>query len=97
MSETTQQQGDVRQCKSCGANIYWAHVTKKDGTPGKMPFDVTPQDNGTHKLFKRSVNGKLEIHAEWVGARERKAHLSAGGLLRTSHFATCPQADQHRR
>jgi hypothetical protein len=37
---------ETAQCKSCGAEIIWANMTKKDGTPGKMPFDKDPNEKG---------------------------------------------------
>jgi hypothetical protein len=84
-------------CKSCGATIIWAHVTKKDGSPGKMPFDPEPREDGTHRMTVREVDGRAEVKAFWVAAKARDGFLADGGNLRTSHFATCPNAEQHRR
>jgi hypothetical protein len=85
------------KCKSCDATIIWAHVKKKDGTPGKMPFDPEPRDDGTHRMTMREEDGVAIVHAFWVAPKARPAVMAEGSNLRTSHFATCPNADDHRR
>ena len=91
---------EKKACKSCEAQIYWAHIVKKDGTPGKMPFDVEPVPTGTHRLVGRMSTFKdkpvMDLHATYVPFQERPAALEAGTRLRLSHFATCPNADHHR-
>jgi hypothetical protein len=72
------------RCRSCGAEIWWAITPKKR----RMPLDPP----GAHPEPNVDV---------WV---------SPDGILRTgvpddgrpitpttSHFATCPDADKHRR
>lgn len=70
-------------CKACGQEVLWAAITKKDGTPGHMPFDPSPSDKGTHQLFRKADGSN--VRAEWVPPKSRK-----GLILRTTHFDTCP-------
>lgn len=76
-------------CKSCGAPIIWAKTAK-----GKaMPLDDTPTPAGTFILLEANAltNDLSAVTApkEYDGKRPRPRY--------TSHFATCPQAHQHRR
>lgn len=32
-------------CRDCGKSVYWADVTKADGTPGRAPFDEPSHEN----------------------------------------------------
>lgn len=73
----------VAKCRSCGAAIYWATT----GTGRQMPVDVKPVENGNVAL---TWNGK-RISAVYV------AGAAHPGVLRLSHFATCPNAKQHRK
>jgi hypothetical protein len=86
-------------CKTCGAPIFWADYTKKDGTPGKMPVDRDPTADGTIQLFRRPTgNIRAEVltkqAAENIAAAARV--LGSPLNLRKSHFATCPQAASFR-
>lgn len=77
-----------RACGSCDAPIIWASTVK--GRP--MPVDAEPDPDGNILLHARPGRGPL---AEVVPAGQDG--LIAGEQLRLSHFATCPNADQHRR
>ena len=71
-------------CRSCNAAIEWL-VT----TAGKsIPVDVEPTADGN-----LVVNGAGEVQA--LGPLELLA-LPPGTVRRTSHFATCPDAEQWR-
>jgi len=77
-------------CKSCGAAIIWVRTAKSF-----MPLDpalipVQPDPQGTVWAIKE--NGEM--------IRGNKVSVSCEGgyvLARVSHFATCPNANQHRR
>ena len=74
-------------CRSCGAEIRW-EVT----SAGKrIPLDPRPSPKGNVYLEPGAptvtVFGKL--HAD--------ARSAMAGRLYLSHFATCPNADSHRR
>lgn len=69
------------RCRTCEAPIIWA--TTKSGV--SMPLDEQPTPKGNMVI----VAGKT-WHANEA---DRRLHRS----LYTSHFATCPDADEHRR
>jgi hypothetical protein len=89
-------------CKSCNARIFWAQVVDRDG-------HLVPKDNGQkgHKAmpidYDPPLTGGNVICARRAGdtvvARvlRRGEEPPPGANLRTSHFATCPEAAQHRR
>ncbi len=86
----------MAECRSCKQRIIWA-----EGPTGKaMPVDSEPSDQGNVQLYRRP-NG--EIYAKVLGpeaaqnVRNAAEVLKAAHTLRTSHFATCPQAAQHRK
>lgn len=71
----------MASCKSCNADIEWAEST---ATGKAVPLDREPTANGNLVL----INGKVRGYTpedEKLG-RER----------RTSHFATCPHANDWR-
>lgn len=72
-------------CQSCGARIYWA--TTEAGRD--MPVDASPYPDGNLATFlspEGLIVRKYDGHAVQKDAPRRK-----------SHFATCPQAAQHRK
>lgn len=77
-------------CRKCGQNIIWANIIKKDGHPGKMPFDPDPTVDGTHQLFRKIINGETIVRAEFVVGRERGDVIT----LRKSHFKSCPKGNE---
>jgi hypothetical protein len=77
-------------CSSCGAAIEWA-ITPTDV---RMPLDAHPVDRqGAVLAAWRRPDGQLAV----------RPMPAAGGFLwpdehpARSHFATCPNADRHRR
>lgn len=68
-------------CRSCGKPIEWAR-TEKGGKP--MPLDVG----------ERSDDGNLVVVDR---GRNVVRYVKAGQGNRVSHFATCENADQHRK
>jgi len=70
------------KCRSCKAPVYWA-VT---GTGGAMPVNVEPSPDGNLSL-------------RWNGRRILAVYVDANfaGPRRKSHFASCPNAAEHRR
>ena len=70
------------RCTSCKAEVIFGLMES-----GRwMPFDAQPDPRGEWQLF---------------GDTPRAVHVPAerrdGRQLHTSHFATCPHADEHRR
>ncbi len=79
---------NLARCKSCGAPIWWATTTH--GRP--IPIDRKPAADGNVTL-ERVPGGELRalVHAG------QSAALLTGQMRWRSHFASCPQASQHRR
>lgn len=78
----------MSNCNSCGAAIEWA-ISDKTGK--RMPLDAETSDRGTIRAF--TPIGQPEVYCRVIPKRERER----GELLYTSHFATCPNAKQHRK
>ena len=79
-------------CKSCGAEIIWIKML----TGKRMPCDAMAD------IVVKDLAAK-EVYVDFSGVvfHARKAGPFDGNFPRqyawTSHFATCPHADQHRR
>ena len=73
-------------CRSCGARIVWAETEKGR----KMPIDFYPSSEGTIVLrYPQGEKQPLAIVGVPADAFPREDRF-------TSHFATCPQADEWR-
>jgi len=68
-------------CKSCKASIVWAMTT----SGSRMPLDAKPVKQGTFTLLE---DGRYLL-----------AEIATGDDVDRyqSHFATCPNADRHRK
>lgn len=77
----------VEQCSTCAAPIIWA-VTER---ARPMPIDAQPTKGGNVLLRPRGSD--MQPLAVLLPVAKQFGHTN----LRTSHFATCPQANQHRR
>lgn len=73
-------------CRSCGATVDWVATDRR-----KMPLDPCPDPKRGNVVRLSGDNALVLGHAE---ATERRAR---GDRLYLSHFATCPNADQHRK
>lgn len=74
-------------CRSCGALILWVVMAS---TNRRMPLDAEPHTDGTIELQDDVTAGVLKGD---VLAEAR----AAGVPLYRSHFASCPNAAQHRK
>jgi hypothetical protein len=79
----------VSTCGSCGAQITWAVTTNGK----RMPVDTEPDPNG-NVVMHAPAPGQLPIAAV---VPRRLGDPEPVFARHTSHFATCPHADQHRR
>lgn len=70
-------------CSSCKQKIYWAETEKRR----RIPVDPYPVKGGNIVLVERP---HLEPLAVYVKKDPDIAHF-------VSHFATCPNAAQHRK
>ena len=82
-------QPKLSTCRSCRRSIIWCRTERGK----KMPLDADPVTN--HSWANLFVLREME-------RRDGPLALAAWGLTGTephyqSHFATCPNADQHRR
>lgn len=86
MAERTPEGFEIQACRSCDAAIIWATTTGQK----LMPVDAEPV-----------ADGNVELRPGHLGRGVVATVLTGpslfGGPLRTSHFATCAQADQWRR
>lgn len=72
-------------CRSCNAPIYWA---KWPETGKNVPIDAAPSPTGNLAVSKPPTG---LVVAHW------RPDLHASHPRRTSHFATCPNAAEHRK
>ena len=74
------------RCSSCGQPIAWARTTGDR----LMPLDHPPSHTGNCAAH-RDDTGELRVRV-----LKTNEHLEPTEVLCTSHWATCPRADQHR-
>ena len=77
----------MSECRTCGARIIWAVTTKGK----RMPLDYDPKtwEEGD-TLFRLGTELGGNPTAEYVPGYD-------GLEAYVSHFATCPDAQKHRR
>jgi len=75
------------RCRSCKAPIIWVKTEK--GL--RMPVDPEPVSNGNLLLRQRLYHIPLALYISKANkpSPEEKRYVS--------HFATCPEAEKHRR
>lgn len=79
--------GDAPRCRSCSTEIAWA----TSPTGALMPIDAAPTPDGNVAIHR---DQRGDLHARVLKAGEEPLEHERRG---TSHFATCPNADAHRR
>lgn len=82
----------MAECRSCGASIRWVETIKGKRIPLNRDPDpvlgnVRPVSVGVDHLRRAHV----------LTNDEAAAARADGEDLWTSHFATCPQASEHRK
>lgn len=84
------------KCKSCGKEIIWI---KMYGSGKRMPVDAEPVSvllygEGMHTFIR---NDGITIQGREIGdAWDDDPDANIVSAYR-SHFATCPEADKHRK
>lgn len=78
---------ETPRCRSCAAELAWATST----TGALIPLDAKPTPDGNLAVH-RNARGDLQARVLKKG-EEPAAHEVRG----TSHFSSCPRADEHRR
>jgi hypothetical protein len=74
----------ITTCRSCGARVFWCWTERGK----RMPVDAAADPDGS--LVVVMAGGRPTALRYEPGAHGRP-------IRRTSHFATCPHADRHRR
>ena len=77
-------------CESCKAPTRWAETDSGNW----MMVDPQPSERGNLRLRDR---GTEPPGVSRLGTREAQLARHAGEDLYISHFATCTNADKHRR
>ena len=72
-------------CKSCGAGIIWAKTIKG----ATIPLDAEPTKTGN--IVIEDGNALVYNNPDAIAPRLRSEPRYV------SHFATCPNADEHRK
>jgi hypothetical protein len=84
--------GTPSTCRSCGAAVVWATMIPS----GKAnPLDATPTPGGN--TFAWVVGDKLEAENAARKTERVQRAIERNQNRYTSHFATCPNAKEHRR
>jgi len=87
----------VAECKSCRRSIYWVRTT----SGAKMPIDAIGSPTGNIVIVQTfaPVNAAADAYGNLKTAEVFNPNDPRHRNLQryTSHFATCPAADQHRR
>lgn len=80
-------------CESCGADILWTYTE----TGKRMPVDAHPVAGGN--LIVTTGQGERAdlLRASVVGSTIDLTNPYDTGVRHLSHFATCPNANQHRK
>lgn len=80
----------MAKCRSCGAEIIWVKLAS-----GKsMPCDA---ESVTYWADDKGDDMVVTPNGEVVRARLSGEASEATGIGYISHFATCPNADRHRK
>lgn len=81
-------------CRSCRAPVVWVETEARGDKPGrKMPLDADPENLS---MALGLPNGNLIFTGAHTGEGTPIVRYVSAGLHR-SHFASCPNAKQHRR
>lgn len=87
-------------CRSCGAEVEWVLTV---GNGRAMPLDVVPTADGNIVKISRTDGSRMTRpdrfgnEAPVVRYVKKGEQLDKLAIRRTSHFATCPKAAEHRR
>lgn len=76
----------MNHCRSCGADVLWA----KTDAGKSMPLDPEPVDDGNVLLY-RTPEGLRAV------VMSKGDHVPDNASRHKTHFATCPNAERHRR
>lgn len=81
----------VSRCRTCHQAIWWAQT----GSGRRIPIDPEPVPDGNVVVEHPGDHGEAMVTV--LGRPEEQQLYADVGPRYQSHFATCPQAAQHRR
>lgn len=86
----------ITKCKSCGASITWIKTLNERSMPCDVPA-VDYQENYKGNATIVTDDGRV-IRANIIeNANSSPLTPVIDGMGYVSHFATCPNANKHRR
>lgn len=92
MSSVTRDCTEPSKCRSCGAEVLWVEWPSGKRMPVDAVADNRPVGRGGELvLTHRREADKLLVEKFNPTRHDKKRNRY------TSHFATCPNADEHRR
>ena len=77
------------KCRSCGAAVLWAMTRNAK----RMPIDAQPVPEGNMVLTLKAGPPQALLVEKFYADK----HTEPGRNRYTSHFSTCPNAQEHRR
>jgi len=82
----------MARCRSCGASITWAWTLNGK----RMPIDAEPVEDGNLEIAARNDEGEPVVR--YLSGGDRNPLPGFDLVPRyVSHFATCPNAQDHRK
>lgn len=76
----------MNTCKTCGARILWGTTLRGRA----IPLDHAPTEQGNLVIGAVVASGGRPVVTKATDADADRPHY-------TAHFATCPDADAHRK
>lgn len=81
-------------CRTCNAPIEWV-ITERGK---RMPIDANPHPDGRFKKLPRvATEHGMATKVRYLPDAELADARAGVSALYTSHFATCPDAADHRK
>ena len=86
----------MSRCRSCNAPLFWVETVATETKPGKrMPLDADPANTNRALVVE---NGNLMFAGGVTGDNVPLVkYVPNGEGMHRTHFATCPNANSHRR
>lgn len=91
LESRTLEQAHRSECSSCEAPIAWSVM---EATGKRNPIDPKPDPDGRLVVVGWQIDPRHTVPV--MRALKRDEWLEHQGARYTSHFATCPHAEEHR-